>query len=205
MYPSISTLPNANEGSTTNGSNLNNGDQVDPNSPQYLNVQKILNDPLVVATLQEIFIEATQSASEENGMREAGAYIFYDEATDRLYVGNVKYGEYVQGGAGTNGSVNLGSGSVSSNSDENNVIPLTAIPIAAFHTHTPLTYVLGEASRKIGFSPADISFADRHNVPMIVLDYVGMEGTDGNFYIQNGHPIDDPSNFIIYYPQKREL
>ncbi|MBB1138720.1 hypothetical protein [Myroides sp. WP-1] len=202
MLPSMSTLFNANEGSSSNGSDLSNGDQVDQNSPQYLNVQKILNDSLIVATLQEIFIEVTQSASEVNGRREAGAYIFYDEVTDKFYVGNVKYGEYVQGGAGTNGSVSLGSGSVSSNSDENNVIPLTAIPIAAFHTHTPLTYVIDEASRKIGLSPADIAFADRHNIPMIVLDYVGMEGTDGNFYIQNGHPIDDPSNFIIYYPQK---
>ncbi len=202
MLPSMSTLFNANEGSSSNGSDLSNGDQVDQNSPQYLNVQKILNDSLIVATLQEIFIEVTQSASEVNGRREAGAYIFYDEVTDKFYVGNVKYGKYVQGGAGTNGSVSLGSGSVSSNSDENNVIPLTAIPIAAFHTHTPLTYVIDEASRKIGLSPADIAFADRHNIPMIVLDYVGMEGTDGNFYIQNGHPIDDPSNFIIYYPQK---
>ncbi|MGG5507510.1 MULTISPECIES: hypothetical protein [unclassified Myroides] len=76
MLPSMSTLSNANEGGSSNGSDLSNGDQVDQNSPQYLNVQKILNDSLIVATLEEIFIEATQSASEENGRREAGAYIF---------------------------------------------------------------------------------------------------------------------------------
>ncbi|MGG5507509.1 MULTISPECIES: hypothetical protein [unclassified Myroides] len=128
---------------------------------------------------------------------------FYDEVTDKLYVGNVKYGEYIQGGAGTNGSVSLGSGSVSSNSDENNVIPLTAVSIAAFHTHTPMTYLSSLLSRKVGCSPADIAFANRHNTPMIVLDYVGTKGEDGNFYIKGGHAIDDPSNFIIYYPQNK--
>lgn len=163
-------------------------------------MQKILNDPIVVAELKEIFIDATHSASEEKGRREAGAYVFYDEASDKLYLGNIKYGEYTQGGAGTNGAVGLGSGSVQSNSDENNVIPLTALPIAAFHTHTPLTYLPEDDSRKVGFSSADIRFANNNHVPMILLDYVGIKEKDGNFYIYGGHSVDDPSNFLIYYP-----
>lgn len=204
MYPSMSTLPNDVEGgggSPSNG-NLHNGVEVDQNSPQYLNAQKILNDTLIVGKLQQIFIQTTHSASAEEGRREAGAYVFYDEVSDKLYLGTIKYGAYVQGGAGTSGAVNLGNGSVASNSDENNVIPLTAVAIAVFHTHTPLTYLPEDDSRKVGFSPADIAFANRNNVPMILLDYVGIEATDGNFYIHGGHSIDDPSNFIIYYPNQ---
>lgn len=205
MYPSMSTLPNdvaGGGGGSPNNGNLHNGVEVDQNSPQYLNVQKILNDTLIVGKLKEIFIQATHSASAEEGRREAGAYVFYDEISDKLYLGNIKYGEYIKGGAGTNGAVSLGSGSVRSHSDETNVIPLTALPIAAFHTHTPLTYLPKADYRKVGFSPADIAFAKRNNVPLILLDYVGTEGRDGNFYIYGGHSIDDPSNFIIYYPNQ---
>ncbi|MGQ8868212.1 hypothetical protein [Myroides sp. TSA_177.3] len=201
MLPSMSTFPNE-VGGSSGDSNLNNGDEVNQNSPQYLKVQKILNDPLIMAELQEIFIEATQSASEENGRREAGAYIFYDEATDKIYIGNVKYGEHVEGGSSMSGTVKLGNSNVEFNSDENNVIPLSAILVAAFHTHTPLTYLPNNTFRKAGFSSSDILFANTYNVPIIVIDYIGTKGKDGNFYIQGGHSIDDPSNFFIYYPKQ---
>ncbi|WHT37855.1 hypothetical protein QNH98_11970 [Myroides sp. mNGS23_01] len=201
MLPSMSTFPNEGGGSSV-GSNLNNGDEVDQNSPQYLNMQKILNDVLIVAELQEIFIQATHSASAEEGRREAGAYIFYDEATDKIYVGNVKHGENVEGGSSMSGTVRLGNSNVEYNSDENNVIPLSAVLIAAFHTHTPLTYLPNNVLRKAGFSSSDILFANTYKVPIIIIDYIGTKGKDGNFYIKGGHSIDDPSNFFIYYPKQ---
>lgn len=201
MLPSMSTFLNETGGSLGD-SNLNTGDEVDQNSPQYLKVQKILNDPLIVAELQEIFIKATHSASEEEGRREAGAYIFYDEATDKIYIGNIKYGENIEGGSTMSGTVQLGNSNVEYNSDENNVIPLSAILVAAFHTHTPLTFLPNNTLRKAGFSSSDILFANTYKVPIIVIDYIGVKGKDGNFYVNGGHSIDDPSNFFIYYPKQ---
>lgn len=140
-----------------------------------------------------------KETSKEKGRLEKGFWIYYDKKTAQYYTGNIKSGQHVKGGDGTNASVYPGNPMPHANGDH---IPKGVVPVTFFHTHTSLAYNDSEAVRAVGFSDADIEFAKYHNIELILYDYTGVLDIDGKYYIQGGHSIDDMRQTYIYVPKK---
>jgi len=165
--------------------------------PDYAKAENVRKDATVKAAVSKMLTNTKNDASEDKGRRERGFWVYYNPKTGKYYVGNEKIGEYVKG-EGTKGSVFPGSSAPGSNGDH---IPKGSIPVTFIHTHTPLTFET-DCRREVGLSQPDLDYANSNNMEMIVIDYVGIEGDDGRFYIHGGHDIDDPTKEYIYIPNE---
>lgn len=169
-----------------------------PTRPEYAKAANVSKNADVKNAIETMTKNMKADASKDKGRRERGFWVYYDKSTGKYYTGKEKTGEYVKGGEGTHASVKPGGSSPNSNGDH---IPKTATPVTFVHTHTPLTYE-SDAQRPVGFSTGDISYANEYQIEIIVIDYVGTEADDGNYYLYGGHNIDDPTKEYIYIPNK---
>lgn len=167
--------------------------------PEYQQADIIAKNPTVKAAMDKAWELMKKETSKEKGRLEKGFWIYYDKKTAQYYTGNIKSGQHVKGGDGTNASVYPGNPMPHANGDH---IPKGALPVTFFHTHTSLAYNDSEAVRAVGFSDADIEFAKYHNIELILYDYTGVLDIDGKYYIQGGHSIDDMRQTYIYVPKK---
>lgn len=169
-----------------------------PSQPEYTKAANISKNADVQKAIKTMIKNMKADASKDKGRRERGFWVYYDKNTKKYYTGKEKTGDYVKGGEGTNASVKPGGSLPSSNGD---YIPKTATPVTFIHTHTPLTYE-SNVKRLVGFSEGDISYANEHQIEIIVIDYVGKVDADGKHRIFGGHNIDDPTTEYIYIPNK---
>ena len=66
------------------------------------------------------------------------------------------------------------------------------MPVTFIHSHTSLSEIVGDARREVGISPADIEYGKKYNIPLIVIDYVGVyDVEDKKYYVTNETGIND--------------
>lgn len=162
----------------------------------YRDIGNITADEIVKSAMNTMMTNVKKDASAENGRRERGFWVFYDEATGKYYAGVEKIGPYAQG-EGTHGSVTAGSAHPLHNGSH---IPSTAIPVAFAHGHTPLTFEDAGLSRPAGLSDADRDWSRDNNLPIIAIDYVGQPDDNGVNYVHGGHGINDETKAYIHTP-----
>lgn len=169
-----------------------------PSRPEHAKAANVSKNADVKKAIETMTKNMKADASKDKGRRERGFWVYYDKSTGKYYTGKEKTGEYVKGGEGTNASVKPGGSSPNSNGDH---IPKTATPVTFVHTHTPLTYE-ENCDRVVGPSKADIDFANKNDIEIIVIDYEGKVDADGKYQISGGHDINDPTKEYIYTPSK---
>ncbi len=132
-----------------------------------------------------------------NGMRrEWGCYIYYNKQTGKYSIGNPKYGEFVKG-VGAHGSVDQKDPRPQHNGSH---LTLDDIPVSHIHTHTPLSNEPEHLQRKVGASIVDQELADRCGYSILVIDYIGVKNSEGNYVIRGGYDVDAPMKFYIVSP-----
>lgn len=164
-------------------------------------IKNILKDPEVINAIKDMWKQIKDAATPE-GRLEKGFYVFYDSASGKYYIGNMKTGSLVKGGEGTKGPVYAGSAQPRHNGDH---IPKTAVPVCFIHGHTPLTYVEGDVYRRVGISEADQKWADENGAPVVAHDYVGEYDSErGEYIITSGHDKNGTTQNYIAYPKKKK-
>lgn len=174
------------------------GNYSNDNRPTYYNSENILKSSDTQASIKTLWKNTKNDASKEKGRRERGFWVYYDTKTEKYYTGKEKVGSYIKGDVGTKGSISPGSSQPKYNGDH---IPISAKPVTFVHTHTPLSYS-SDSRREVGLSQADKDYADKHNIDVIVIDYVGTRDRNNKYYIESGHDIDDPMKEYTYSPKK---
>ncbi|WP_152568380.1 hypothetical protein [Porphyromonas macacae] len=171
-----------------------------PQDGDKKDIKNILKDPEVINAIKDMWKQIKDAATPE-GRLEKGFYVFYDSASGKYYIGNMKTGSLVKGGEGTKGSVYAGSAQSRHNGDH---IPKTAVPVCFIHGHTPLTYVEGDVCRTVGISEADQEWADKNGAPVVAHDYVGEYRPGYGYIIKSGHDKNAPTKNYIAYPKKKK-
>lgn len=142
--------------STTN--ELLEGQLLRSSEYRYPHVYEIVTDDTVIKNMELAWEMMIESAS-ENGRREFGFYIYYDDRFKKYECGIIRGGPVVTGGEGTHASLCLGGAA------NNRTV------CAFFHCHTTLQYCTSDVSRVTGPSTSDIEFAYNQGLPGILYDY----------------------------------
>ncbi len=160
------------------------------------NLEEVIRDATVKKALEEAWSDMLKHSTKTQ-RQEVGFWIYYDPVKKQYYIGKKRYGAAVKNNGKARGNMNLGDKSPSVNG-----VPITAKPVASFHTHTPMSEMKG-MKRKAGPSKEDIANADRNKILIIVYDYVGEKSNqNGVFYVTGGHASDADRKIYTYIPKK---
>lgn len=148
--------------------------------PRYSDIEEALTEEM-----EEVWYETLLLTSKDSRCEEAfWIYSLLDGEGYEIVKGETEYGN-------SNSSCETGSNSSLNPSNPEIIVPKSLgekskFPIAYFHTHTPMTYCPPEKKRDTGFSSGDLSFSDRHELPLFLYDYSAI-------YIEGGHDLYDPA------------
>ena len=172
------------------------GSSVNQDLNYRIYVSTILDDVTVKAQIANAVSKMKSDLIK--GRREYGFWIFYDFKSGLVYPGNIKYGDLVTDA--TSASMKPGSNTPTTNGGH---IPLDAVPIGFFHTHTALSGYSPGLDRLVGPSKADSLFGDSTRVIMLIEDYIGvMDSITGESRLHSGHDYRDSMKTYIYIPNE---
>lgn len=153
------------------------------NNQQYIyypDVNTIKTSAVVLAQMENAWNKMKNSCN-ENGRREYGFWIYYDNKTNSIWCGGMDSGPFVS---------YTDTAEIYLRTPENQTQAC-----AFFHTHTSFHFAPIGMSRKTGPSPGDLYFAQIVKVPGILYDYSTLR-------IWGGQSLED-SHFTYTFGQEQ--
>lgn len=127
---------------------------------KFPDVSTIQNNSEVKSKMEEAWNKMKSNAS-ESGRQEYGFFVYYEEASNRIYCGAIQSGPNITECEGSHGTIDP------SPDDPNFNLRVCAV----FHCHTTLEYCPNYTSRPTGPSSADRNLADSWQIPGLLYDY----------------------------------
>ena len=177
---------------------------------QFPSIGQIMSDPaVIVRATNEWALTLADCTQTPNLRRERGFWISLDTGTDAYVCGPSILGPLI--GPTDDGHVPLGAVPADNPRQPSPTTDGAVYPVAAFHTHTPTTYLVSDDPlhpqvKPVGPSGDDFTNAVLRAIPGIAFDFdpkPGCFSTEGDPSIPMGWPKESPASMYEISPPER--